>query len=77
VGPDTCRQEENVFGRSFIINLNLSLTLEFEESNWLPELSVSISFLLRAQPLIVILPLEVTKNIFGNFKPAELIRGKD
>jgi hypothetical protein len=53
------------------------LTLEFKESNWLPEFSVSISFLLRVQPFYIILPLEVRKNIFGNFEPAELIGGKD
>ncbi len=77
VSSDTGGQEENVLGWSFVVNFDLSLNLEFEESNRLPEISVSVSVLLWVQPVIVILSLEVWKNLFGNIKPTKFIGCKD
>lgn len=77
VSSDTGGQEENVLGWSLVVNFNFSLTLEFKESNRLPELSVPISVLLRVQPVIILLSLEVWENIFGNIEPTKLIGSKD
>lgn len=74
---DSGRQQEDILGRSFVIEVDFGFILQLEEPNRLPKFSVIIPGLLAAQPLLIVGLSEICKAFFGKVEPGGLVCRED
>lgn len=74
---DVGGEQKDILGSSFVIKLDLSLAIEIEKPNRLPELSVISPRFFSSQPILIVSFRKGLEAFLGQMEPGGLIRSKD